>query len=356
MADQAILMLSAFAKLDNKQKQTLVLGGLAAAGIGMLYYLSSQTEGSPYSLETRNKPAIYEKYYSEVPQQEVEKLIQFRNTHTPKKVILNGKNWWYDVSKTINPNLETIIFLPGGTRLGEAFFPWITELEKIGFNSIAVTYPYIDNIQDAVNGICTIMDTEKIPQATILGHSGGGMIAQCFLRVYPNRVKNIILSHTSAPVQEFKSRYAQSPKLWLAHSVPWFVFKTSVMTKVNRNLEPLTQKNQHEKRIFWQAFYREGLETRTTQSELIGFTYGLLQDFFSNRVFKPSDIELLNWRGRILILQSSNDKDFSEEEQKALKSVYLNAEVVTFHDGHLSLVNDEAHAIDIVTKFLTRQT
>jgi len=72
--------------------------------------------------------------------------------------------------------------------------------------------------------------------------------------------------------------------------------------------------------------------------------------------FKPSDIELLNWRGRILILQSSNDKDFPEEEHKALKSVYLNAEVVTFHNGHLSLVNDEASAIGVVTKFLTRQT
>jgi len=110
------------------------------------------------------------------------------------------------------------------------------------------------------------------------------------------------------------------------------------------------------KKIFWEAFYREGLETRTTQSELIGIAYGLLQDFFSNRVFKPSDMELLNWRGRFLILQSSNDKDFPEEEQKALKSVYLNAEVVTFHDGHLSLINDEANAIGVVTKFLTRQT
>jgi len=78
--------------------------------------------------------------------------------------------------------------------------------------------------------------------------------------------------------------------------------------------------------------------------------------FFESCFFKPSDMELLNWRGRILILQSSNDKDFPEEEHKALKSVYLNAEVVTFHNGHLSLVNDEASAIGVVTKFLTRQT
>jgi len=51
------------------------------------------------------------------------------------------------------------------------------------------------------NGLRAILDAEQAGCVTILGASFGGSVAQVFVRRYPERVGELILSNTGVPLR-----------------------------------------------------------------------------------------------------------------------------------------------------------
>lgn len=129
-----------------------------------------------------------------------EQLGRFRATHMFKHYNANGRIWYYLLGG--QKNTDALLLLPGVPGLGEMAFQHIMRFER-SYYVISPNYPAgITTVAQLIDGIVAILDHEDINTAHIVGGSYSGMIAQCFLRCYPQRVRKIVLDHTSPPNQK----------------------------------------------------------------------------------------------------------------------------------------------------------
>ena len=90
--------------------------------------------------------------------------------------------------------------------VGESLFTRIPTFED-RYRIIAPSYASVPTAVQLLDGLAGILDAEGVRAAHVLGPSYGGMVAQCFVRRHPERVKTLILANTLVPPQNL---------LWLA--------------------------------------------------------------------------------------------------------------------------------------------
>lgn len=120
-------------------------------------------------------------------------LLTFRKEHSPKKLLCLDKEWtYYSCGKGKN----TIIILPEGLGTGEAAFCYIQSLEK-SHKIISPIYPLVSTVDELVEGINKMIEVESAEHITIFGASFGGILAQCFMKKYWNKIEKLVLAHTA---------------------------------------------------------------------------------------------------------------------------------------------------------------
>src|SRR5215216_7738242 len=124
-----------------------------------------------------------------------EELETFRATHALKRVIVAGVSWDYIAS---GEGDEALLLLPGGAMVGEAGFTRIPAFED-RYRVIAPDYPYVSTAALLLDGLAGVLDAEGVRVAHVLGPSYGGLVAQCFVRRHPERVRSLILTNTAVP-------------------------------------------------------------------------------------------------------------------------------------------------------------
>lgn len=117
--------------------------------------------------------------------------------------------------------VKTIVILPGGTGTGEA--------------------------------------TEQI---TLLGVSFGGILAQCFMKKYPNKIQKLILAHTSTIIADCPKEELHHIKgmlnknIKLINTFPIFVMRAIIKNK----FRGLSKKIVGEEN-FWKDYFDELVKT-----------------------------------------------------------------------------------------------
>lgn len=100
---------------------------------------------------------------------------------------------------------ETIVILHGWGLSGKKFLPLVKLLKNLGYTVFAPDLPgFGDSIMpttplhlvDYAQYLDEYLKDNKIKQAILVGHSFGGRVALLFQKLYPGRVKAIILSGT----------------------------------------------------------------------------------------------------------------------------------------------------------------
>lgn len=88
-----------------------------------------------------------------------------------------------------------LVMLPG--TLGTAAI-FREPIERLGASvrMVSVTYPLIDDIQRLADSLAALMDKLVIPQASVVGSSLGGFLAQHFAARHPQRLNRLILGNT----------------------------------------------------------------------------------------------------------------------------------------------------------------
>jgi len=104
-------------------------------------------------------------------------------------------------------------------------------------NSPSDQYSIDEMADDAIN----LLNTLKIKQAHILGHSMGGYIAQKIAALHPDRVSKLILASTAARPSErnnriFSDLYKQFEsgidyEAWIRNWIPWLFSKKTIQNK-----------------------------------------------------------------------------------------------------------------------------
>jgi pimeloyl-ACP methyl ester carboxylesterase len=194
-----------------------------------------------------------------------------------------------------------------------------------------------------VAGAAAILDAEGIEHVDVMGSSFGGYVAQCFVRAHPDRVDRLILAVSG--VRHFVSStplylLAQFMKVLPASAVRfmmWRLWSTLVTTS-------------SEEQAFWLGLLREILTTQLSKANLVSVTEEIY-DFSAHYHFKSGD--LAAWPGKILILESDQDKDFSPAVRAETRAVNSQARVHTFHDaGHTAIMTSTDEFVKTIREFL----
>lgn len=278
----------------------------------------------------------FDEIYGNIPQHQREQLREFRSSHPTKDHPVDGTTWNYiSCGKG-----ESLVLLPGGIRLAETWFKFITALED-RYRIISPTYPSVETMDGILKGIASILESEKIQKAHMVGTSFGGMIAQCFVRKYPDRVKTLILSNTMGP------QGISRTLIRLGQIVTSIYPNVLIRMALQRNYLKILSVTD-ENREFWKAYLKE-LSLKTTKEDILAQQKCSL-DFVACSFTKD---DLVNWDGRILILESDDDPAIKPSARENLKALYPSARIHTFHNaGHTPGYSNPGEYISVVTNFL----
>jgi len=122
-------------------------------------------------------------------------LIAARDTfaaeNPERRILLNGRDWGYlDVGQG-----PALILIPGTLGRGDIFWNQINALSD-RLRIVAVTYPETGGVDDWARDLGRLMDHLGIDQATVLGSSLGGYLAQYFAGHAPDRVTRLVGANT----------------------------------------------------------------------------------------------------------------------------------------------------------------
>jgi pimeloyl-ACP methyl ester carboxylesterase len=281
---------------------------------------------------------LFDQIYRNVTSHHKKLLEQFRTSHPEKTLTFHGAHWRY---LTGGEGERAVLFIPGSWHVADIWFMNIMEFEKT-FHVISPTYPGVTTMNQLVAGIVEILHCEQVSTVDVVGHSFGGMMAQCLVRIYPEKVRNLILSNTDFPhnPRERKRKIEQSSVL------PESEFLSQLKTTYSQLIEPVHPSE----RAFWKAFFDELFALRITKDEFLGFLR-CAYDYHKNYSFAPHDLRA--WPGKILLLESTNDQYFPESQREALRAVYPQARIHTFQNGgHTPSISRRAEFNSLVGDFL----
>jgi pimeloyl-ACP methyl ester carboxylesterase len=278
-------------------------------------------------------------HYRQVKPQAVNELARFRATHPLKQTFVHGIRWEYIAA---GHAAEALLILPGLLGIGEMSFQHIQAFET-DYRVIAPSYPVeITTVQQIVEGLTAVLDVESMRQAHVLGGSYGGMVAQSFVRRYPQRVLSLVLSHTGGPRPD---RAATNRRfIALLRLMPMSLIRVMLMGATRKSL-----KDAPEQIPFWKAYSNEMI-ARLSKADLLS-RYQAAVDFDAHAAFTAGDLK--DWPGRILILEGDNDPIAEAPAREALKALHPQAQVHTFHgSGHVASIAKLDEYVSVIKRFL----
>jgi pimeloyl-ACP methyl ester carboxylesterase len=236
---------------------------------------------------------------------------------------------------------QGLLLLPGAVGDGDAYFtlgPMLSSTHTL----IAIAYPPVDSLTALLDGLRYILDRENLDSTDIVGGSFGGLIAQAFLRRFPQRTRRVVLSATGPA----KPERAVSNEKWarLLGRLPIGITRALLRAIVRASLRPV--KADHD---FWREFYFRAIAV-LSREELV-LRYALSADV--DRHGPPSPAGLQEWAGAMLILEGDADAIAHGAARESLKSLYTGARVHTFPGaGHAMSAERRTEWAAAITEFL----
>lgn len=267
-------------------------------------------------------------------------LRAFRAAHLERELTVGGVLWQY---LTGGQATDAMVLLPGGTRRPDTYFVVAEALEQ-RHRVLVPSYPAVPTMRELIGGVAAILEAEHLERATVFGSSFGGYVAQCFVRAHPDRVSHLILSHTGTPGgTPLVLRLAALLMRWLPESLVraltlrnWLRWLTVAPTE----------------RHFWRELMADLALERLTKRDLVSALENV-SDFARQYHFGPTD--LTRWSGRTLLLESDDDQVFGPAQRAALRGLYPEAEVHTFHGaGHTAVFTRTNEYVAAIEGFLER--
>ena len=260
------------------------------------------------------------KLFKKVPQHQYIMLKQFIENHPYKKHVKNGIEYEYIATGN---GKRTIVLIHGAMFNPYMWFYPMTKL-KNDFRIIAPKLPAIGmGANDSVNYIKTILDTENVNKAIIVGYSYGGGIAQYFAEVYPDYTDILVLSHTG--ILRRKDSLIKTRKM-----LKILRFLPSFSINIIKNIRTSNGK-ESEWFSFRKAFFNLMFKSITKKVFVEHFNKNL--EFLKEIEYLP--IGEVSWKGKTIILATETDNDTYQYYQ-SLKSIYKNNVNYVFEEpgGH----------------------
>lgn len=282
----------------------------------------------------------FDTIYVNVPDEQKNALKQFREAHPQKSLNVNGTKWTYYTAGT---GTETILWLVGGLKKADAAYTSIPLLAD-AYKIIAPDYPALSTMTELADGLSAIIEAENVATVYVLAGSFGGMLAQVFMRRYPDKASKVILSTTTPPDISHRERYQQL--MGMAELAPDDLLQQTAQTQMLGTIAPADSDSE-----FYKAYLKELYEQRLDKADIVSI-YSAIIDYMS-QTFTAQD--LATWSGNLLIINSDNDATFGDRVQDNLVNLYPMAQVHTFEGaGHSPSSTKRSEFFALVEQFFSR--
>jgi pimeloyl-ACP methyl ester carboxylesterase len=290
--------------------------------------------------------AMFGEIYAKVPAGQVERIKEFRRTHPVKLLTFGGSRWEYIACGC--PSEQTLLLLPGALSVGESTFPMITAFES-QYRIIAPSYALSSTMTGLSEGIAHILETEGINRVHVFGGSYGGLVAQYFVRKYPDKACSLVLSHTFLMNPKLTKPLKIAGKLF--PMLPQSLFVPLLKIRLNKMLLSTLRRTEHSEYEFWRAYLNEAIASDRLRDVAIHQNKCLLE-LARQPQFTADDLK--QWHGKILIIDSEDDPAIRAKDRTLLRNAYPQAEVKTFRDaGHASSILKREEVFSVIRKFLS---
>ncbi len=275
-------------------------------------------------------------------------MKEFHRTNKSRDVLVSHAMWEYFIGGTRNK--EVILVIHGGGGTAESLFRYIMAFED-NYQVIAPTIPSnVSTVEDAMNGIEAVLDSEAVEKVHIFGVSMGGMIGQCLVRRHPEKMLTLTLFHSMLPSKDYAGKFRKRSFV-LSLSPRWFI-TASGRRWMKKQIRKEAVNAAPGEEDFWLSYFDKFYRSDIATKEYFVSRSRILVDYYQNYRFNPDD--LIDWPGRIFIIESENDQIVNQQEREKLKQMYPKARVHTFRGaGHLGggLFNVET-TVSMVKDFL----
>lgn len=262
----------------------------------------------------------FEEIYAGVAPEQVQELIDFRNSHPYLSFQSNGISWRYQQDGS---GERAVLFLAGGLQHGEAWLRYVNHF-KNRCRVLTITYPdEVIRMYDVIDALETLSEIEHLDRLSVVGTSLGGMVAQVFIRRCPEIITHLVIANTSHPDPSYAKKLQS--RLPLMRFIPTGILH--YLTK--KRLAQYGKSSQHKTKHFYDAYLIEHSLYYTTRAWIVNH-YRLIIDFCMHQQFTPAD--LASWEGKILLVESEDDL-FPESTRAALSAIYPQATVYRFGKG-----------------------
>ncbi len=241
--------------------------------------------------------------------------------------------WRYE---TCGAGDEVAMLLTGG--IGSGVPGDFVQLLARRYRVIVPDYPPVQNIDGLIRGMVVILEHEGAGRTHLLGSSLGGMIAQCFVRQHRQRVESVVLANTSGPI------WWAAPMMkgirYALYVIPFPVLKPPAKWCAVRLIRPSASERRSLEGRLDRALSRAALITLVRR----------LEDFHRRRF---TQVDLEDWKGRMLIIESDDDPGVPKRHRKRLTRLYPQASVRTFHGGgHAPSISHREELLGLIREFM----
>jgi pimeloyl-ACP methyl ester carboxylesterase len=251
-----------------------------------------------------------------------EALDAFRAAAPIRRLSHGGVEWHYRVAGS---GSQGLLLLPGAVGDGEAYFT-LAPLLSTTHTLIAIAYPPVVSLTALLDGLRYILDRERLDSTDMVGGSFGGLIAQAFLRRFPQRTRRVVLSATGPAKAERAASNERFARVMAR--LPFGVTRMLLRAIVRVSLKPVTAD-----RAFWRAFYFQAIAVLSREE--FAARYALSADVDRHGPLSPAGLQ--EWIGAsaasrpsVLILQGDADRIARGEARDSLRALFPNAAVRTF--------------------------
>jgi pimeloyl-ACP methyl ester carboxylesterase len=264
-------------------------------------------------------------------------LAGFRANHPVAHCEHAGTSWRY---RCVGVGGEPVLWLTGALGRAEFAFAHILALGD-GFRVVAPDYPPVDTLNELVEGLVAILDAEEVGRAHLVSGSFGGMVAQHFVRRYPERVCSLVLSHTAAPEQSrsrvvFVRALVGTLGLW-----PEWLVRALVRRRLRGAFAVADP--------FWLRYF-DSTVADLSKADMVS-RVRLAAEFAGQTGYESHDLD--GWRGKVFILDASDDPLMPAHARAALRSLYPQADFHTFSGtGHSAAIMQVREYAQVIRSFL----
>ena len=151
----------------------------------------------------------------------------FALAHPEQRAVFDGRDWGFrDIGSG-----PCLLLIPGTLGRGDIFWQQIEALSD-RLRIVAVSYPDRGGIADWADDLFALLDRLGIAQASVLGSSLGGYLAQFMAGTWPERVERLIAANTlhsvaglagrmpyaldlmAAPIDDLRAGFGNGLNVW----------------------------------------------------------------------------------------------------------------------------------------------